>query len=127
MYERKRKPAWVELPSAHIKWLNECAEVLHAEHRTTLANTIEGASHEIQALQAHRESLMHAHEHCNDTTLVCKALIKGKARWEAFHNMHAQGEVCVGGLRYATTLYDGVPVVNDVIRNALKRALGMTD
>ena len=49
-------------PNPHIKWLREVASTLHAERRTALANTCEGAAKELESIIEHRNALLIAHE-----------------------------------------------------------------
>lgn len=51
---------------------------------------------------------------------IVAALVEGYARWEPFAGDASRGEVCVGGLRYATALDRyGVPEMNASISQAL--------
>lgn len=54
--------------------------------------------------------------------VLARALVSGKARWEPWSD-ERRGEVCVGGLRYATELLDGVPVMYPALRYAIEFAL----
>jgi hypothetical protein len=54
-----------------------------------------------------------------DHALFASAVCAGAARWEPFPNNN--GEVCVGGLRYAVKLDEfGCPTLNAPLRAALK-------
>lgn len=58
-----------------------------------------------------------------DRTILLRALLHGKARWEPFTGCTKQGEVCVGGFRWATILDKwGFPVLHDALRSELQKA-----
>lgn len=60
-----------------------------------------------------------------DHALVAAALASGLARWEPFNTGDDRGELCVRGLRYATSLDEfGVPVLASHTRAAIARARG---
>lgn len=60
-----------------------------------------------------------------DHSLFGAAVCAGKARWEAWSGSDCRGEVCVGGMRYATNLDEfGMPVLYDAIRAAIAKARG---
>src|SRR5665213_2520293 len=123
---RQTESNWTEYPSMYIKLLQGVADSIRKDtklNKVSAVNTIEGAIHEHKALQAHRESLMNAREAGSDSDLLLKALMKGVARWETYKGYPAlsnEGEVCTGSLRYATRLENGIPVVEVILRNALK-------
>ena len=127
---QKNESAWVEYPSVYIKLLQRIADVLRTDkklNKLATVNTIEGAIQEIEALQAHRANLINTKEADPDTELLCKAFMKGGVRWEVFKgypSLLQEGELCINGLRYATSLKDGLPVLHEALRNALKRAIG---
>jgi hypothetical protein len=58
--------------------------------------------------------------------LLLSAIVRGLARWEAFPGGDGRkGEVCVGGLRYATELDEtGCPVIQPHLYAALAKAEG---
>ena len=56
---------------------------------------------------------------------LLKLFILGRARWEPFKGDAERGELCVGGLRYATHLdRDGVPNIHSVAEHAIRSELG---
>lgn len=57
----------------------------------------------------------------SDAEVFTRAVVAGVARWEFFSGSTDQGEVCVGGLRYATRLDVGVPMLGPNLREALER------
>lgn len=57
----------------------------------------------------------------SDAEVFTRAVVAGVARWEYFTGSDDEGEVCVGGLRYATRLDVGVPVLGANLREALER------
>jgi hypothetical protein len=57
----------------------------------------------------------------SDAEVFTRAVVAGVARWEFFSGSDDNGEVCVGGLRYATRLNIGVPVLGPALRTALER------
>jgi len=60
-----------------------------------------------------------------DHATVAAALATGTVRWELFTGDNIRGEICVGGLRYATHLDEwGVPVLSENTRTALAKAKG---
>lgn len=59
--------------------------------------------------------------HDSDAEIFTRAVVAGVARWEYFTGSDEDGEVCVGGLRYATRLDVGVPVLGANLREALER------
>lgn len=57
-----------------------------------------------------------------DHALYAAAITTGIARWEPWEQA-GKGEVCVGGMRYATSLDDfGVPELSENIRLAIRNA-----
>jgi hypothetical protein len=58
--------------------------------------------------------------------VLLSAMVRGLARWEAFPGGDGRkGEVCVGGLRYATELDEtGCPVIQPHLYRVLARAEG---
>lgn len=52
------------------------------------------------------------------------AIVAGVARWEFFHGSTTAGEVCVGGIRYSTTLdHYECPILSNTIERALDDAM----
>lgn len=63
-----------------------------------------------------------------DHALFSSALVAGKIRWEAFAGNAEHGEICVGGMRWATKLDEfGVPVLTENTRAAIAKATGQTE
>jgi len=56
----------------------------------------------------------------SDAEIFARAVVAGVARWEFFTGSDDKGEVCVGGLRYATRLQVGVPTLGAALRQALE-------
>lgn len=57
-----------------------------------------------------------------DHSLVAKALCERVARWEPLSTGH-DGEIVIEGLRYYTSVDDGIPVLHDILRAALRDAV----
>jgi hypothetical protein len=60
-----------------------------------------------------------------DHALFSSALVAGKIRWEFFAGNAVHGEICVGGIRWATKLDEfGVPELTENTRAAIAKATG---
>ncbi len=57
----------------------------------------------------------------SDPAIFARAVVAGVARWEFFSGSEDAGEVCVGGLRYATRLFAGTPILGPLLRESLER------
>ncbi len=61
----------------------------------------------------------------DDHALIAAALCRGAARWRSFLATPNRGEVCVGGVRYSSTLDRfGVPQLHELLRRDLRKAMG---
>ncbi len=59
-----------------------------------------------------------------DHALLLRCICRGLARWEQWEDGQ-RGEICCGGMRYATHLDDfGCPVVSEHVRGVLTKAEG---
>lgn len=84
----------------------------------------------VAKLRIYREMALDKRRSANETAekapdseaeVFTRAVVAGVARWEFFDGSEDRGEVCVGGLRYATRLDVGVPVLGPALRAALER------
>lgn len=97
------------------------------KRRAYRARTLSGAQSEVRRLRSmlseRNGQLNLALQQRNDAALVAEALAIGVARWETWGG--ARGELCVGGMRYATWINDfGHPdVCSENLRSALKAAI----
>jgi hypothetical protein len=67
------------------------------------------------------QDIMHRLDDC---ALFAKAVCQDVARWEFFSGDRQRGEVCVGGMRHATSLNEyGCPRLHDHLRHALRKAI----
>ena len=58
-------------------------------------------------------------------SLLLRAIVAGKARWESFVEGGIRGEVCVNGLRCSAELDEtGCPLVNEHLAGLLYKAVG---
>ncbi len=57
----------------------------------------------------------------SDAQVFTRAVVADVARWEFFFGSTDQGEVCVGGLRYATRLDVGIPILGPNLRETLEK------
>lgn len=59
-----------------------------------------------------------------DHTLIARALVAGKCRWEPFSGNDGRGELCANGMRYCTELDPyGVPALSGHTRALLTQLL----
>lgn len=61
-----------------------------------------------------------AKEDTSDATLILSEIIAGRMRWEPFHGLKTEGELCWGGMRYSSKLdATGCPALSDNLRRMI--------